>query len=919
MYEIRELLGAGGMGEVYLAHDARLGRDVAVKVLPADYATDQDRVRRFEREARAAAALNHPNILAVYDVGVHDGAPFIVAERLAGVTLREYAHGAALPVRKATDIAIQIARGLAAAHDQGVVHRDLKPENIFVTDAGLVKILDFGLAKLTERPSAQTQDDASTRRPDTQPGVVMGTAGYMSPEQVRGLAVDHRSDIFAFGAVLYELISGQRAFRGDTTMDVATAILKEDPPDLPTAERRIPPALTRIVERCLAKTPGARFQSAGDLGFALEALSASSGSSTTTPAIPGATRRGLSWPVAMMIGLVLGVVVMYVAFDRPAPAASDDVATTFPLAIPEGSLMTLSVGAGRGVSPGPLAVSPNGRHIAYIANAADGIRSLWVRSRDDITPLRIAGTEGVLSPFWSPDSERLAFFANGKLKRVDRAGGSPTDICDAANTLGGTWSRRGVILFGVNTPGGGIQRVADSGGVPAAVTTVDEGETLHSRPIFLPDGNRFLFRVLTPGMPARGWVYVGSLDSANRTKLVEIESSNIAYSAGHLLFLRGPTLVAQPFDVDRAAMTGEPFPVIDSVRAVGTVPVGVFSAAENGVMVYLPGSITRGSELQVFDRSGKTLRKLGEPGVLSDVRMSHDGTHVMFSRPSSSEPAGTSDLWTIDTRTGQLDRITFDAGDELAAAFSPDDKRVAFNSSRRGPMDLFVKPADGGAETELFTNEQNKAPGDWSPDGKHLLFVSSSGTFPGGRRVTGTGGEGFGRRGGRGPGGAAPQKLWILPLDGDRTPFRLTPDGPGAETPGGFSPDGRWIVFASTETPNNEVFVVPFPPTGPKWQISIDGGGMPRWSRDGQEIFFIAAGPSGPTLMSARVDGRGAALKRLDIKALFSAPIAGARSAFAPFADGQRFVVNTMIGATDRTPAIPIVVMDWLALRKTAK
>ena len=905
-FEIRELIGAGGMGEVYKAHDPRLGRDVAIKVIPASFSADAERLRRFEQEARAAAALTHPNILAVHDVGTFQAAPYIVSELLSGMTLRERISSGPLPVRKVIDVGVQIARGLAAAHQKNIVHRDLKPENVFVTDDGLVKILDFGLAKLTEVEPGSADDD-TTRRASTEPGVVMGTAGYMSPEQLRGQAVDARSDIFSLGAVLYELLAGARAFRGETSVDVATAILKEDPADLP-ADRHVPPALSRIVDRCLEKNPAARFQSAGDLAFALESLSASSGSTVAVSATAAAPRRTMPWLAAAAAGLAIGAAATYGAVRFLAPAAPGPEAIAFPLTIPDG--VALVAGGPSGSSPAPIAVSPDGRHLAFLGSGPNNVRMIWIRSRSAVAARMIAGTDGALSPFWSPDSRQIAFYVpggTGKLKRVDISGGVPVEICDVRNMLGGSWSAQGVIIFGVNSAGIGIQRVSATGGTPTAVTSVVQGEGIHSRPVFLPDGRHFVFRVLT-GAQARGWVYLASLDSPDRKQLVETESSNTAYSAGHLLYLRGTALMAHPFDAAGMAFAGDAYPLVQGVQAFGAVPTGVFTASADGVLAYQPGSSTVGSELRWFTRSGTRQERVGEVGLNSDVRMSRDGAFVAYSRRNETID-GTSDIWIVNNATGLSSRFTFDNGTELSAVFSPDGSQVAFNSNRKGHLDLYQKAADGsGAEVELLADESDKFPSDWSRDGKHLLYVRTPAALTAaiaGRASTAPAASSVSGR----------QQLWVLPVQGDRKPFPLMPDETTAQTPGSFSPDGRFVVFAGNDGQGPEIFVAPVPSTGTKWQISTDGGSMPRWSQDGKEIFFMRTG-SGTELKAARVDASGPAVKVLNVRTLFPVTIAAIRSAYAPSPDGQRFLVNTPAGTDPRPAAPPVIVIDWPTLRR---
>jgi Tol biopolymer transport system component len=905
-YEIKDLLGSGGMGEVYRAHDPRLGREVAIKVLPPGITNDPERVRRFEQEARAAAALSHPNILAVYDIGQTastdspSAAAFIVMELLPGETLRELTRSSPLPVRKAIDIAIQVANGLAAAHDKGVIHRDLKPENIFVTTAGLVKILDFGLAKLTEASAVPSGDSASTRQADTRPGVVMGTAGYMSPEQVRGGVVDHRTDIFAFGAVLYELLSGARAFRGETSADLMMAILKEHPPDLPAAERHIPLVLTRLVDRCLEKSASARFQSAGDLAFALQSVSSHSGTMETAAAATAApTRSDRRWLVSAGLGVALVGALAYIAFQRAPADAGPRTATVFPLTLPEGWAVTLRQ-TGGGASLAPIAISPDGTRIVVAATGPGNVRKLILRSRDGLTMRPLEGTDGASSPFWSPDSQQVGFFANGKLLKINTSGGSPFTICDAVSPIGGTWSQHGVILFGVNRPGTGLQRVAHTGGAVSSATVMSPNENLHSRPYFLPDGRHFLFRSISPGLQARGPIFVGALDSGDRPRLMEADSTNIVYSAGHLLFLKQSTLMAQRFDPDQRTLAGDAFAVAEPIQTLANVPVGVFSASLNGVLVYQTGSSQIGTQLAWFNINGTPIGPVGDRGLLSDLRLSPDGTRATVSKRDEATPDRRSDIWIVDTKTGLPTRFTFDPGDELTTVWSADSKQIVFNSDKKGRQNLYQKSADGsGDETELYADDSDKGPVDYSPDGKYLLYL----------------GRGSARAATAPPGGGARgavnrQRLWVLPLTGERKPVPVTPSETDLQIPGSFSPDGRWIVFAATEqVAPPEVYVVPFPSRAGRWQISKGGGSLPRWNRDGI-IYFTVPGP--PTMLTAaRVEFSGPAIKVIEVKPLGPILPAGNRNTFSVAPDGKRVLVNSPGSTLASTLSPPTVVIDW--------
>ena len=587
-YEIVALIGAGGMGEVYRARDPRLGRDVAIKVLPPAFSADADRLHRFEQEARAAAALNHSNILAVFDLGTHEGAPFIVSELLEGETLRERLTAGPIGIRKALGYALQIAHGLAAAHAKEITHRDLKPENLFVTRDNHVKILDFGLAKLTQDVAAAgTPSRMATASPATEPGVVLGTAGYMAPEQVRGQALDQRADLFAFGAILYELLTGRRAFRGETAPDTMAAILNDEPPDLRTAAPQVPPAVARIVERCLEKNPAARFQTASDLAFAIEGVSGLSSETPAAAAVAPRARRGwLGWSVAALLFAALAPIV-YRHLREPQPARE---AVRFEIA------PKVQFGG-----PGNFAVSPDGRRLAFVGRGPDGVSRLWVKAMDSLDARELPGTEvGDPSPppFWSPDSRFVAFYAGGKLKKLDVSGGLPQPLCDLPTLLvGGSWNRNGDIIVG--NIAGGILHVSETGGTASPVTALDPSrkEEFHLLPSFLPDGRHFVYVRVAPGTPDHGGVYVGAIDAApeaqSTTRLMPYVVG-LTYAGGkdsepgRLLFLREGTLMAQPFDATRMALTGEAAPL--AVRVGSFRDSGFFSASDNDVLVYRPAN-----------------------------------------------------------------------------------------------------------------------------------------------------------------------------------------------------------------------------------------------------------------------------------------------------------------------------------------
>jgi len=879
-YEIIALVGEGGMGQVYRARDPRLGRDVAIKVLPPQFAADPDRLRRLDQEARAAASLNHPAIVAVYDIGqTAQGVSYIVSELLTGMSLRErLSDDGAIPVRKAIEYATQIAHGLAAAHDKGIVHRDLKPENIFITDDGRPKILDFGLAKLH---SAEGTDGGASDRSTmlgTDPGLVLGTAGYMAPEQVRGLPADHRTDIFAFGCVLYEMLSGRRAFHRDSSADTMTAILKEDPSELPIVERHIPPALARIVDRSIEKAPAARFQSTHDLAFALEALSTISGSDVGAVVAPPAKRTARFWIVNAVLVLVAALSLAFAVRSTLRPAPRPET-MRFIVSPPDGWTLPLQITGLAG--SGALAVSPDGRHIAFVGQKGTESR-IWVRSLDTLEARALAGTEGGLAPFWSPDSKAVAFFAGGKLKRVDITGGPVGVLCDALPGLAGAWSSEGVIVF---SPAGGtaLLKVPASGGTPEPATTLGEGESGHARPAFLPDGHHFLYRITTGTQ--EGPVVLTSLGSTERTVLRTSDSTNVYYSAGHLLFLSGQSLMAQPFDPDQRSLGGTPFPIAEDIQTLGAPYYGFFAASPAGVLAYQT-TVTKATlqQLAWIDRSGK-VTTVGSPANYADLALSPDGRKAAVSLGSQS------DIWLIDLeRNGLATRFTFDDTDEITPLWSADGTRIVFAGRPPGNVftTFFQKAATGvGAPEPLLTQKLAHFLTSWSPDGRFLLQTAVS---------------------------AGAGDVWVLPLAGERKPF-LFLGGPTTQQTAQFSPDGRWVAYQSLESARSEIYVAPFSgqagaATG-KWQVSANGGTQPRWSPDGKEIFFMAPPPEN-ALMAAAVKGQGAAFEVGAIQRLFNVRPGGVRSSYQVAPDGKRFLFN-LAPSQPTTPTPITVVVNWAA------
>ena len=853
-YEIRSKLGEGGMGEVYRARDTELGREVAVKVLPASFSADNDRLHRFQQEACAAGALNHPNILSIYDAGKHDGSPYVISELLEGETLRKRIGGTPLNQRRAVDYALQIAHGLSAAHEKGIIHRDLKPDNVFITNDGRAKILDFGLAKLTQLDGNQVQTDIPTRRVDTDPGVVMGTVGYMSPEQLKGRPVDQRSDIFSFGAILYEMLSGQRAFHGESTAETMSAILREEPHDLSETNQRISPALERLVHHCLEKNPEERFHSASDLAFALDALSgAASGVEDTTSikvrTFPSRKRERLIWISAMGLLFIALIGLAFLYLKRSPQEAN---AVRFVITPSEQS------------SFAGAEISPDGRRIVINVRETSGKALLWIRSLDSLSMQPLSGTEGGMFPFWSPDSRSIAFFADGKLKRIDVSGGPAQTLCDAGVGAGGAWNDKGVIIFSPDTASS-LYRISSSGGVPAKITVFDETrqEVAHKYPQFFPDQKHFLF-LAQSARAENSAIYVGALDS-KEIKLIVNTRAKAEYTApGYLFFLRDKSLMAQSFDVNKLTLTGEPFPLVEQVGFNAVIGNAAFSVSENGTLTYMTGSIG-GGQPALYARDGKRLSSVGPPGEYFNLYFSPDEKRVAAA--VSDPQTGSRDITLLDIATGTPTRFTFNVSEDFLPIWSPDGTRIVFSSDREGIGNLYQKSASGAGDEELlFKSNERKWPGDWSRDGRFIICTNRSATTK--------------------------DDLWILPMTGDQKPF-LYLQSPFNEDHPRFSPDGHFVAYTSDEHGKWEVYVQTFPASGGKWIVSTNGGVQPRWRRDGKELFFMAPDRK---MMAVDVKLEGSVFEAGVPKVLFQTNVVSypnPRNAYDVSADGQRFVIIT--------------------------
>ncbi len=719
-YEISGAIGAGGMGEVYRAKDTRLDRIVAIKIL-SDHLSDRAGLReRFDREARTVANLNHPHICTLHDVGQQDGTDFLVMEYLEGDTLAERLKKGPLPLDQVLQYAIEIADALDKAHRKGVTHRDLKPGNIMLTKSG-TKLLDFGLAKLKASPPQSPLSQLPTANASiTAQGTILGTLQYMAPEQLEGKEADPRTDIFAFGVVVYEMATGKKAFEGKSQASLIAKILETDPPPISSLQPMTPPQLDRVVKKCLAKEPEKRWQAASDLTDALKWII-----DGVSPAPVATSRKGrlsnarVGWAVAATLLLVLLGLSAWGYFRRPP----DNIRSIrFFVSPPENWSFADLVGpSAAALSPASLAVSPDGHRITFTAMSADRRSLLWIRSLDTLAAQAVAGTEGAGRTFWSPDGRFLGFFAGGKLKKIDVSGGPPIMLCDAPDDRSGTWGRDGVIVF-APTNTSALQKVSALGGVPSAATTLGAGEVGHRRPLFLPDGRHFLYYAASSSSAGGGRVYVSSLNSAERKLLINSDSVNVSYSQGHLLFLRETTLMAQPFDAQRLTVTGEAFPIAEQIQTTNTnPPYAVFSASENGVLAYQTGPGVAGSQLIWFDRTGKQIGVVGDPRGYTDLELSADQKRASVSTSSQTGE----DIWLYDLARALPTRFTFGPGFAFGSIWSPDGSRVVFNSNRKGHMDLYQKASSGaGAEEVLLEDNLDKYPMSWSPDGRFILVSS---------------------------------------------------------------------------------------------------------------------------------------------------------------------------------------------------
>ena len=870
-YEVLAELGAGGMGEVYKARDTRLNRTVAIKVLPTHVAADPNFRERFEREARAVAALNHPHICTLHDVGQQDGIDYLVMEYLEGQTLAERLEKGALPLDQALQDAIQIADALDKAHRQGITHRDLKPGNVMLTKSG-IKLLDFGLAKFAPVASVGIVGmtaAATQSAPLTGQGTILGTLQYMAPEQLEGREADSRTDIFAFGALLYEMATGKRAFRGESHASLISSIMATEPPPVSRLAPMAPPALDRVVRRCLAKDPDGRWQSARDVALELDEIARAP--VTATAAGPRPRRRDFAgWIVAA--GLLLALLAALFGPWRRAPSAPA-APVRFTVSPPRDTAFQ-----------GMLALSPDGRRLAFVATTADGRDVLWTRALDSLESRALEGTDGASYPFWSPDGRFLAFFAGGKLKKIEATGGSPQTLCDAAAPRGGSWGSTGTIVFAANA-GYQIERVSEAGGQATPLphlTSKRDGDFIFRWPSFLPDGNHFLYFTFGPDTRREG-LSVASLDSPDTTWVTASDSGAAAYvSAGFLLYRIGDRLMSQAFDAERLRVTGEPVPFVEDVWWNGnTTFATAFSASSGGIVAYQTGGLSP-TRLLWHDRSGKELGSVGPPGAYFEPALSPDGRWLAVVRAALG-PRGAVDwaVWMIDLERGSTSR--FSAGShfaEVTPLWSPDGRRIVYGVYPSG--EVYVRDAQGAEQEKLLYKAATFTPlNDWSPDGRFLLYQAID--WPTFRSDVGE---------------------RDLEKGTDRLVLSATFNEFGAR----LSPDGRWLAYNADESGRLEVFVRSFPEAGVRRQISSGGGTQPRWRGDGRELFYIS---DDRKVMSVDVRA-GAELETGAPRPLFQTRILQgdeSRDHYDVSADGQRFLVNSR---RPEDAMLPInVVVGW--------
>jgi eukaryotic-like serine/threonine-protein kinase len=897
-YNILEKLGEGGMGVVYKAEDTKLDRLVALKFLPSHLAASEQDKTRFIQEAKAASAMNHPNICTIYSIDEHEGQLFIVMEFVDGQTLRE--KNGSITFKQAIEIGIQIADGLAGAHEKGIVHRDIKPENIMIRKDGIAQIMDFGLAKLRANNSKISRL--------TKEGSTVGTAGYMSPEQIQGQETDHRSDIFSYGVLLYELLAGQLPFKGIHETALAYEIVNVDPAPLSSVKADIDPHLDAIVLECLEKDPRERTQSIAQISLDLKRYRRESSrqrasvvtaarpvihpSKSSYPEIGGqdkfserpiTTVRMQFWKWGTILFFITTISsVLYYTYSVEMQVPRQTIRASLPL--PERLTLNNERGGGH------IALSPNGEKLAFVAVDSSGKSNLWLQSLNALSAQMLSATETAQFPFWSPDGKTIGFFADGKLKKIDATGGTPFTICDAVDPRVGTWSQAGVIVFGVGSSGA-MYQVAAAGGTPSPVTKLDStrNEQTHRWPCFLPDGKHFLFFIRTTAAGSGSGndsICIGSTESQDVKHLFN-GASDAVYAQGYLLFIHESALMAQQFDLKKLEVTGEPVPIVQQIQYDARFSKATFSVSQNGLLVYQSNGTRWKRELALFDSSGDKIASFGQPEIFLRSRLSNDGKRIAMEIVDLQ--SHNIDLWLYEIERGIQTRFTFDPAADLAPLWAPNGDRIIFSSKRNIHQDLYIKTTTGSIPEELLSNfgDQDKIADDWSSDGNYILFETTNNP-------------------------KTKSDLWILPMTGDRKPIPFL-QTEFNEHAGVFSPDMHWVAYISNESGKDEVYVRPFIRPGSqqtqassgKWQISVNGGLMPKWRADGNAIYY----DSENKIMMAETKANGSTFEVLKVAQHMDLQVKRQIAPSDMSSDGKR-ILGSIIPLQQKSTPLTLVV-NW--------